>query len=146
MKCPNCNKEMKKSSTFELREDEGEVDEFCGLGLHHNYAYMKVFIYKCNDCKIKYKEDEFESIFYQPPQWKLPKDLMPSEKQIKYAKNLGYHFDISTDDLVTKKDYWNFINKYADQYKKDINDYKKYKSEYEEDYEVLEFYDESMFY
>lgn len=112
MKCPNCKKEMKKSSRFECRS---HID-WDGFDLEH--AYMKVFSYKCKDCKIKFETDEFSGDFSIEDKWILPKEFEPSEKQIKYAESIANRLGLSTDKLVTKQQYWEFINKHTKKYKK----------------------------
>ena len=104
MKCPNCKKEMKNSSKFECRS---RID-WDGFNLEH--AYMKVFIYTCTDCKIKYNTDEFSGPFSVEDKWVLPKEFQPSEKQIKFAESIASRLDKNIDDLVTKQQFWKFIN------------------------------------
>lgn len=125
MKCPNCKKEMKKSSRFERRS---RID-WDGFDL--DFAYMKVFTYKCPDCKIKYNTDEFSGPFSQDDTWDLPKEFQPSEKQIKFAESIACRLGKNIDDLVTKQQYWKFINDNTKTYKK------KQKEDYDSDMETL---------
>lgn len=125
MKCPNCKKEMKKSSKFERRSC---IDED-GFGL--DFAYMKVFIHSCKDCKIKYREDEFGGPFSVEDEWILPKKFEPSEKQITYAESIGARLGKDTSQLVTKQQYWKFINDNTKKYKK------KKSEDYDRDMECL---------
>ena len=112
MKCPNCNKEMKKTSKFECRS---RID-WDGFDLEH--AYMKVFTYTCPDCKIKYKTDEFSGPFSHDDEWVLPEEFQPSEKQINFAESIANKLGKNIDNLVTKQQFWKFINDNTKQYSK----------------------------
>lgn len=125
MKCPNCKKEMKKTSKFECRS---HID-WDGFDLEH--AYMKVFIYTCSDCKIKYKTDEFSGPFSVEDEWILPKEFEPSEKQIKFAESIACRLGKNIDKLVTKQQFWKFINDNTKKYKK------KKQEDYDRDMECL---------
>lgn len=113
MNCPNCGKEMKKKTSFDGRS---RID-WDGFDLEH--VYMKVFKYSCKDCKIKYKEDEYScTSFSVEPKWSIPKDLKPTEAQVKYAENIALELDLSTEDLHTKHQYWDFIKNHKAEYDK----------------------------
>lgn len=112
MNCPNCNKRMKKSSKFELRNC---LDED---GFGYDYAYMKVFVHECEDCKISYEEDEYGGPFGGECKWTLPEEYKPTKKQIKYAETISHTLGKDIDDLVTKSQYWQFINSNNDKYRK----------------------------
>lgn len=110
---------MKNSSKFECRS----CIDWDGFDLER--AYMKVFIYTCPDCKIKYKTDEINSQFSVEDKWILPKEFQPSEKQIKFAESIVCRLSKNIDNLVTKRQFWKFIN----------DNTKKYKKNKQEDYD-----------
>jgi len=112
MKCPNCNKKMKESSKFELR------DCFDEDGFDLDFAYMKVFVNECEDCKIRYEEDQYGGPFGGECKWILPEEYKPTEKQMKYAETISKTLDKDIDDLVTKFQYWKFIHDNNDEYHK----------------------------
>ena len=107
MKCPNCNKEMQKSETFEQR------NYYIGDGDYLD-AYMKVFHYKCAACCIKVSKDENR----KEMKWSLPENLKPTQKQIDYAKSIASRLNKDIGTLVTKKDYSKFISENVDEYKR----------------------------
>ena len=125
MKCPNCKKEMKKTSRFDSRSCFDED----GFGLDH--AYMKVFVHKCPDCKIKFESDEYGGPFSIADKWILPKEFEPSEKQIKFAESIACRLGKNIDNLVTKQQFWKFINDNTKKYKK------KKQEDYDRDMECL---------
>lgn len=116
---------MKNSSKFECRS---RID-WDGFDLER--AYMKVFIYMCPDCEIKYKTDEFNSPFSVEDKWILPNEFQPSEKQIKFAESIAGRLGKNIDNLVTKQQFWKFINDNTKKYRK------KKQEDYDRDMECL---------
>ncbi len=138
MKCPNCNNEMNKTSEFERRMCEDED----GFDFYH--AYMKVFTHSCDACKIKFVKDEYRGPFSVPDKWILPAKLRPTEKQIKFAENIGRVLGLDTDELITKNQYWNFIKQNENEFK--TKQENRMNSRREALYEEIgEYYDESWF-
>ncbi|MEE3344378.1 MAG: hypothetical protein VZS44_09830 [Bacilli bacterium] len=92
---------VEKKSTKSIYFWDGNNDEF--------YSEEEpIIIYSCKECRIKNEDGN----------WKLPKALQPSEKQIKYARVIGQTLHISTNHLVTKQQYWAFIHKFSNQFQK----------------------------
>ncbi len=102
MKCPNCKKEMKKTVRYEdrIRPYESFWTE--------DYI-VRVTRHSCKNCKIKCIQ---ESDSYDI-EWILPTEFKPSEKQVEYAKIISDNLGIDIDDLVTKQQYWAFINNHV---------------------------------
>lgn len=125
MKCPNCHEKMSVSYKFEKRS----VIDWDGFD--YDYAYMKVWIHKCKSCKIKYRQDDCSGPFTEDDKWDIPKKLRPSDKQVEYAKSIACSIGVDLDDLdlVTKKQYWKFINEHQKKYKK--NREREYRNELE---------------
>jgi len=110
MKCPNCGKEMRKSTKY---IDKTRVDD----GFWTETYIVKRTRYSCTECKIKCTIDsescqDFDESDYDKDdmKWKLPKELTPSEKQINFANAIGTKLGLNTDELITKHQYWDFIN------------------------------------
>lgn len=140
MKCPNCGKEMKKSTKY---VDKIRVDD----GFWTETYIVKRTRYSCTECKIKCAVDsescqDFDENDYDKDdiEWELPKELTPSDKQIKYAKSIGNYLGLDTDELVTKQQYWDFINTHQTEFKNQkSNEYSHECDEYEDDmYELDE--------
>lgn len=135
MKCPNCDKEMKKSKTFEPR------DYYIGDGDYLS-AYMKVFHYKCTACCIKVSKDGD----YGEKKWTLPDNLKPTEKQISYATAIANRLGKDTSELVTRKQYSKFIGDNVEQFKqRKKEDYDRALYDYAVELEELGIIDPGMF-
>ena len=115
MICPNCGKEMK---SIDRRYD--------GFGDEPDYDLYEHTGDECRKCRIKYDEHSCS--------WVLPDSLKPTEKQIKTVLFIQNRLNIRADNLVTKKQYCEFIGKYFDEakntkeFKYDIceSDYEEY--------------------
>lgn len=95
MLCPNCHKEMKNKC-----HNYYSLADWC---VDYPASYHEE--YSCKDCKIKYENGE----------WNLPIDMQPTEKQKKavlYICNGSLDVEDNHCELVTKQQYWIFINKY----------------------------------
>ena len=103
MKCPNCGKEMKQTQRY---ADRWEPDD----GFWTRDYIARITYYNCKDCNIKRKIDSDLGI----DKWTLPKEMQPSEKQIAYAEKIR---EARQDGkiLVTKHQYWEFINQHKDE-------------------------------
>lgn len=112
MKCPNCQKTMEKTSDFEL---QSEIDD--GFWLKH--YYMKMFIYTCKDCNIKYEKGEYGDY---DGKWYIPEQLKPTQKQINFANKIGVMLNLNTDKLLTKHQYWEFIKNNKDKFQQTYED------------------------
>lgn len=98
MICPNCGEEMKS------------IDHrFVGFGDEPDYDTYEHIGDECKKCHIKYNECSHS--------WELPDILKPTEKQIKTVLFIQSRLDVPTGDLVTKKQYCDFIEKYFDKAK-----------------------------
>ena len=115
MICPNCGKEMK---SIDRRYD--------GFGDEPDYDLYEHTGDECRKCRIKYDAHYCS--------WVLPDSLKPTEKQIKTVLFIQNRLNIRADNLVTKKQYCEFIGKYFDKakntekFKYDIDecDYEEY--------------------
>ncbi len=135
MKCPNCNKEMQKSKTFEQRSF------YVGDGDYFD-AYMKVFHYKCTACCIKSSRDEH----CKEMKWTLPDNLKPTERQVSYATAIANRLGKDISELVTRKQYSKFISDNVEQFKqKKQEDYEEALYNYAVDLEEMGIIDPSMF-
>lgn len=135
MKCPNCNKEMQKSETFEQRS------YYIGDGDYLD-AYMKVFHHKCAACCIKVSKDEDR----KEMKWTLPDNLKPTEKQVSYATTIANRLGKDISELVTRKQYSKFIGDNVEQFKqKKQKDYNRTLHDYAVELEELGIIDPSMF-
>lgn len=117
MKCPNCGKEMKKTTKY---VDRTRVDD----GFWTETYIAKLTRYSCIECRIKCIIEsescqDFDESDYDKDdiEWKLPKELKPIEKQINYAEAIGNRLGLDTNKLVTKHQYWEFINKNQSEFK-----------------------------
>ena len=98
MICPNCGKEMKP-----IRR------RYVGFGDEPDYDLYEHTGDECRKCRIKY-DNHYNS-------WILPDSLKPTEKQIKTVLFIQNRLDIRADNLVTKKQYCEFIGKHFDEAK-----------------------------
>ena len=122
MICPNCGKEMK---SIRRRYD--------GFGDEPDYDLYEHTGDECRKCRIKYDEHYCS--------WILPDSLKPTEKQIKTVLFIQNRLDIRADNLVTKKQYCEFIGKHFDEAKNIKNfKYDICESDYEEYGYAEEFY------
>ena len=98
MICPNCGEEMKS------------IDRrYVGFGDEPDYDLYEHTGDECRKCRIKYDEHSHS--------WVLPDSLKPTEKQIKTVLFIQNRLNIYADNLVTKKQYCEFIGKYFDEAK-----------------------------
>lgn len=135
MKCPNCNKEMQKSATFEHRS------YYIGDGDYLD-AYMKVFHHKCAACCIGVSRDENS----KEMEWTLPDNLKPTEKQVSYTTAIANRLKKDISELVTKKQYSKFISDNVEQFnQKKQKDYDMALYKYATDLEEWGMIDFSMF-
>ena len=108
MNCPNCGKEMKLKKRYQDRTRPYE-------GFWTESYVAKILHYSCKDCKIKREIDSDIG----GDKWTLPKEMRPTEKQIAYAekiiKRLGLDSYEYREILVTKQQYWKFINDHKDE-------------------------------
>lgn len=108
MNCPNCGKEMKLKKRYQDRTRPYD-------GFWTESYVAKILFYSCKDCKIKREIDSNAGI----DKWTLPKEMKPTEKQIAYAekiiKRLGLDAYEYREILVTKQQYWKFINNHKDE-------------------------------
>lgn len=98
MLCPNCGKEMK---SFDR--------PFVGFGDEPDYDLSEHIGDECKHCGVKYEERNHS--------WSLPDSLKPTEKQIKTVLFIQNRLNIHVDNLVTKKQYCDFIGKYFEKAK-----------------------------
>ena len=95
MTCPNCGEEMKS------------IDRrYVGFGDEPDYDLYEHTGDECRKCRIKYDEHSHS--------WVLPDSLKPTEKQIRTMLFIQNRLNIRVDNLVTKKQYCEFIGKYFD--------------------------------
>jgi len=135
MKCPNCNKEMQKSETFEQRS------YYIGDGDYLD-AYMKVFHHKCAACRIEVSKDENR----KEMKWTLPDNLKPTEKQVSYATAIANRLRKDISELVTRKQYSKFIGDNVEQFKQEKQkDYNSALYEYAMELEEWGMIDPGMF-
>ena len=135
MKCPNCNKEMQKSETFEQRS------YYIGDGDYLD-AYMKVFHHKCAACCIKVSKDENR----KEMKWTLPDNLKPTEKQVSYATTIANRLRKDISELVTRKQYSKFISDNVERFKQEKQkDYNSALHEYAIELEEMGIIDPGMF-
>ena len=135
MKCPNCNKEMQKTETFERR------NYYIGDGDYLS-AYMKVFHHKCADCCIEVSKDED----CEKKEWTLPDNLKPTERQISYATAIANRLEKDISELVTRKQYSKFIGDNVEQFKqRKQEDYNRALHDYGVELEELGIIDPGMF-
>lgn len=106
MKCPNCNKTMKKTYDFKQRTETED-------GWFTRIFYMKVFEYTCDDCNIKYEKDEYDDVYGH---WHIPEKLLPTQKQKDFADKISKRLHKDISKLITKHQYWEFINNNKDDY------------------------------
>lgn len=101
MKCPNCNREMVNKSYSQLEEFYHWEDE--------EFYYRNVFYEKllCYNCKIRFKDDN----------WDIPEYLLPTEKQKKTILFINNHLKMNLKAL-TKFQCWKDINQYFEKAKK----------------------------
>lgn len=98
MICPNCGEEMKS------------VDRhYVGFGDEPDYDSYEHIGDECQKCRIKYDNHSRS--------WVLPDALKPTEKQKKTVLFIQNRLNIRADNLVTKKQYREFISKYFDEAK-----------------------------
>lgn len=98
MICPNCGEEMKP------------IDRrYVGFGDEPDYDLYEHTGDECRKCRIKHDERSHS--------WILPDFLKPTEKQIKTVLFIQNRLNIHADNLVTKKQYCEFIGKYFDKAK-----------------------------
>ena len=115
MVCPNCGNEMKPIYC-----------RYVGFGDEPDYDLYEHTGDECRKCRIKY-DNHYNS-------WILPDSLKPTEKQIKTVLFIQNRLNIRADNLVTKKQYCEFIGKHFDEakntkeFKYDIDefDYEEY--------------------
>lgn len=98
MICPNCGKEMKSL----------DVRAF-STGPEPDYDWYSHIGDECKKCKIKYNESTHS--------WELPDNLKPTEKQLKTVLFIENRLSIRSNNLITKKQYFEFIKKYFEQAK-----------------------------
>ena len=107
MKCPNCGKKMTETCRYRDR-----TEPYDGFWTRDYIA--RIYYYNCKDCKIKYKVDTDLCTH----EWTLPKEMRPTEKQVSYAKKIIKWLRLdrydAECDLITKHQYWEFINKNKD--------------------------------
>lgn len=114
MNCPNCGKEMKLRKRYEDRTKPYE-------GFWTEDYVAKILLYRCKDCKIKREIDSDLG----GDKWTLPKEMQPTEKQIAYAEKIIKQLGLDSYELwlerkngeilVTKQQYWKFINDHKDE-------------------------------
>lgn len=94
MNCPNCGKEMKH------RQITGYEPDFGGTA---DEDELKVTWdkYTCKDCKISYDGTE----------WKIPKALRPTEKQVKTLLFINNRLHLNLEP-ITRQQCWRDTNKY----------------------------------
>ncbi len=95
MICPNCGKEMKSIDS-----------RYVGFGDEPDYDLYEHTGDECRKCRIKYDEHSHS--------WVLPDSLKPTEKQIRTVLFIQNRLNIHANNLVTKKQYCEFIGKYFD--------------------------------
>ena len=101
MICPNCGEEMKP------------IDRrYFGFGDEPDYDLCEHIGDECRKCRIKHDERSHS--------WILPDSLKPTEKQIKTSLFIANRLFVRTDNLVTKKQYCEFIGKYFDEAKSKV--------------------------
>ena len=81
-------------------------NRFVGFGDEPDYDAYEHIGDECKKCHIKYNEHSRS--------WELPDILKPTEKQIKTALFIENRLNILSDNLITKKQYCDFIGKYFD--------------------------------
>lgn len=102
MKCPNCGKDMVDKSHSRLEEFWHWEDE-CTY-----YKRVKHEKFICEDCKISYKDEE----------WEIPSEFeRPTEKQIACIAFINRQLH-SNFEPVLKKDAWRFIKDNIDEAQK----------------------------
>ena len=95
MICPNCGREMKSIDS-----------RYVGFGDEPDYDLYEHTGDECRKCRIKY-DNHYNS-------WILPDSLKPTEKQIRTVLFIQNRLNIHVNNLVTKKQYCEFIGKYFD--------------------------------
>ena len=126
MKCPNCHKEM-----IETKRYVDRWEPYDGFWTRDYVA--KILYYSCKDCNIKRKIDRD----LRKDEWTLPKEMQPTEKQIAYAEKIIRRLELEDDDdfwearddgeiLVTKHQFWEFINKNQNKYIKKMKSFRDY--------------------
>lgn len=122
MICPNCGKEMKS------------IDRrYVGFGDEPDYDTYEHIGDECKKCHIKYNEHSRS--------WELPEALKPTEKQIKTVLFIENRLNIRANNLVTKKQYCEFIGKYFNKAKStDVHEYDLDDFDYVEHGYIEEFY------
>lgn len=93
MRCPNCNEEMRSIDRL-----------YVGFGDEPDYDMYYHVGDECRRCHILY-DAHYDF-------WELPKALRPTEKQVRTAHFILNRLDVPADNLVTKKQYCDFIGKY----------------------------------
>ena len=95
LNCPQCNKEMiyKTNTKYESFYHTEDEEEYYQLIMHERYS--------CKECKINLIDNE----------WKIPKQLLPTEKQINVVKIICDNLDMEYI-ISTKKDAIKFIGEY----------------------------------
>ena len=122
MICPNCGKEMKSIDS-----------RYVGFGDEPDYDLYEHTGDECRKCRIKY-DNHYNS-------WILPDLLKPTEKQIRTVLFIQNRLNIHVNNLVTKKQYCEFIGKHFDE-AKNTKEFKDdiCESDYEEYWYAEEFY------
>ena len=90
MKCPNCDKEME--CVIFKAFDFGDFDSEDPYHFHEKYI--------CSDCGIKRMNNN----------WTIPKEFLPTEKQIKTILFINYHLKINKE-AITKHQCYEVIKK-----------------------------------
>lgn len=103
MRCPCCNREMKNKSKYET----SRIIDFSGT-CDEDYETRLVKKYKCEDCNIKWKDDE----------WKIPKKYeRPTQKQINTIRFINNTLNLDIEPLL-KIQCQREISKYFNEAKK----------------------------
>ena len=102
MICPNCGKEMKKTSHYEYTPFYHWEDE----ETYYQKAYLQNFT--CPNCDIKYNEDG---------EWIIPKKLLPTEKQKNTILFINNRLNLSLE-AITKAQAWQLVHQYFEEAKK----------------------------
>lgn len=102
MYCPNCNREMRPIS--QRIWDEIDYDEPC----------YEIISHCCDFCKIVHNEIGHG---YDKPEWELPDELTPTEKQLKTEYFIRNRLGPIFEQPITKQQYVKFISKYFEKAK-----------------------------
>lgn len=122
--CPCCQQEMKEKSYFYQEVDfSGESDD----------VYYKATKYRCAPCKISCDENG---------NWKIPKELQPTEKQLNTVSFIKSVLpETGSSEILTKREAWKFIHDYFEEAKKEKQEQKESYYEEEDDFYGLDYGD-----